>query len=403
MPVFLVDVMRQVLRQFRFNFLRTSLATLGVMIGITALVSIDAIGRGTKDRLIANMANLGYATMIEIAPDPTVPDTRTDYLFDDSSAASFAAEIPSVVAGTEVAEKKGVVIRRQGNAVGVWLIGAAPGYFDVFNLNVSGTAFFPAQAGANTAVCVIGAEIAQALFHGLDHALDQPILIGDSEFTVVGVLHKSTWRNFDLAVLVPSESFRRVIPFNQASEKLSFKVSAPDAVGWTSNALRERVRLFEHARGARLVLSTNESSLETVKSSTRLLQLFLFSVASITILSGGIGIMNIQLASVVQRSRELAIKRTVGASPADIFFEILLESTLLGLSAGLAGICTGVLLGTKVSDLVSARMGMHIESAFSATTILGIFLLSGALTTLFGLVPALRALQPDIVVSLKNE
>ena len=382
---------------------RSALATLGIMIGICALVSIDGIGRGTKDQIISNMANLGYATNIEIALPFAGVAQRQSYTFHRKDLDFFTDSVPEVAGKTIVNELMNIPVSRRQSIFSGWIIGTTESYFDIFNLQVNGDGLGAKNVRDHERVCVIGEKMAAILFPRGENPIGNSLDLAGMPFTVIGVLNKTTWRNYERAVIVPSTVFQDIFAFTDASEKMFVKISDSDKVAGVVPILKDRAAMYSQSRGIPLLVLDNQASINVVRRSTRLLQLFLLLVALITVVSGGIGIMNIQLASVVQRAKELAIKRTVGASTADIFLEILLESTMLGIFAGILGIICGLGLGTYASRLVSTQLQMQVVSSFSIFTTLGIFILSAILTTLFGFVPALKATRQDIILSLRSE
>lgn len=403
MYVFVLDIIKQVIRQLRFNAVRSALATLGIMIGICALVSIDGIGRGTKDQIISNMANLGYATNIEITLPLAGIVQRQSYVFHKEDMDFFADSVPDVIGKTIVNERMNFPVSRRQSVFSGWIIGTTESYFDIFNLELKGDRLSYGNVRDHQRVCIIGEKMAAVLFPRDENPIGQSIDLSGMPFIVMGVLEKTTWRNYDRAVIVPVTAFQDLFPWRDVSEKMFVKISDSDKVAGVVPILMDRAALYTQSHSLPLSVLDNQASIKVVRRSTQLLQLFLLLVALITIVSGGIGIMNIQLASVVQRAKELAIKRTVGASTADIFLEILLESTVLGVFAGILGIFFGFGLGTYASRLVSSQLQMQVVSSFSVLTTLGIFVFSAILTTLFGFVPALKATRQDIILSLRSE
>jgi putative ABC transport system permease protein len=394
-------------RALRSNTLRSALTMLGVIIGVAAVIAMLAIGQGAQAAIRAQIASLGAHSLV-IQPGSTTQSgirygwgSRTTLRAADVQA--ILKECPAVAYATPLLRGGFQVVHAnqnwpttvQGTGVEYPIIREWPLAF--------GEWFTSQEIDAASKVAVLGETVRAMLFGSVD-PVGQVIQIHNRPFRVIGVLElkgQSAWgQDQDDMIFIPYTTMQkkvwRATWIHSILAAAGSSTELPQAIEQITTLLRQRHRLQPWQE--------NDFSIQPLadmaaveEESSRVMTLLLGSIASISLLVGGIGIMNIMLVSVTERTREIGIRLAVGAKQKDILWQFLVEALTLSLSGGVVGI----VLGLMGSQLVSSAAGWPLLVSWSAIALAFIF--SGAVGIFFGFYPARKAAQLDPIQALRYE
>ncbi|TAK12736.1 MAG: FtsX-like permease family protein [Anaerolineae bacterium] len=398
--------LREAIESIGANKLRAVLTMLGIVIGVAAVVSMLAIGRGAQSQITSQIESIGANLLyVRAGGDSANPEPLT---IEDASAIENPGRSPSV-AGVAPFVQGNVQISVPGEQVSTGVFGVTPAYLEIQGIGVlEGSLLTAEQEQEQAAVVLLGIEIAETLFGTSEGLVGEVVRINGQPFRVVGVLEEAggtTFGSSDNRVIIPLSTARlRVVRRTGVGEVDQILVEAKSselvdaAIQEVSQVLRSR-----HTSNLGVddfSIQNTQSFLETAESITGTLTVFLGSIAGVSLLVGGIGIMNIMLVSVIERTREIGLRKAVGARRRDIQIQFLIESSLMSIAGGIVGI----LLGWGISALVGVVFGggtlnpqvdwnsVLLAVGFSAT--IGIF---------FGYYPASQAAKLEPVEALRSE
>jgi putative ABC transport system permease protein len=393
------------------NKLRSALTILGIVIGVAAVVALMAIGNGATSSITSRIQGNG-SNLINIMPGrfqrgagaPTLTGTLTfkDYQMISSTVKNVAAMAPSFQSSYNV---------KYGNqSFRISVVGVTEDYIKVHTYEMAqGRGITAGDRSAESRAAVIGATTAQDLFQGLN-PLGNSISINGVNFMVIGVLKSkgsSGFENTDDVVLVPLETGYTKL-FGSAAiqdgqkvlSTIAVSASSPDTVNnvmsQTEFVLRRQHNL-KPAEQDDFRLQSQDALLSTLSSVTTTLTTFLGAIAAISLLVGGIGIMNITLVSVTERTREIGLRKAVGARKDHILFQFLVETVTLSVLGGVIGI----LLGAAIAWVFTALN--LINAQVSASSVLMSFFFAAAIGLFFGIYPAYRAANLHPMEALRYE
>ena len=387
------------------NKLRTGLALLGVVIGVAAVISTMSVGRGAQQAVTANIEALG-TNLLFIRPDSgaaTLTLEDASALLDPILASSVAGVAPETSTSAQlVAGNENTFTQVRG---------VTPEYELVRNFPVASGQFISQFLVENRSeVVVLGSQVAETLF-GFRDPVGQTLRINGRLFIVIGVLESkggSGLGSQDNQVLVPiTTAYYRLASQRTTQGEISVQTinvqvrdggDIDDAIREISTVLRLRHRITDQDD---FTVSSQEETIETLEETQETFVIFLGAIAGISLLVGGIGIMNIMLMSVTERTREIGIRKAMGAKRRDIQFQFVTEATLLSLGGG--GV--GVLLGLAVSLLLDGRSlgGQNFQTAFSGDIAFLALGVSAAIGLFFGIYPAVRASRLHPIDALRYE
>jgi putative ABC transport system permease protein len=394
-------------RALRRNTLRTLLTMLGIIIGVGAVIAMVAIGNGAKARVEAQIAALGRNVIMVLAGNVTRGGfsmgfgsasglSKDDYGALRQEIAGLAGISPEVRSFAQIAA---------GNQnLNTQVMGVGEDYVEIRSWPVaSGGNFSEADVRSANKVALIGKTTATTLF-GDEDPVGKIIRIKSAPFTVIGQLSSKGMSMMgsdqDDIVLVPYTS--AMVRLTGATVFRSFLAQAatdklvPDVQNQISELLRQRHRIGE-GRDDDFIVRTQQEISDTATATSKTMTMLLGSIAGVSLLVGGIGIMNIMLVSVTERTREIGLRMAVGARSRDILQQFLIEAVTLSLVGGLIGIGLGV-GGARV---VSANLGW--STLVSANSILIAFFFSAVIGVFFGFYPARKAARLDPIDALRYE
>jgi putative ABC transport system permease protein len=403
---------RVALQALRTNTLRTSLAMLGIIIGVAAFIASGAIGAGAQTRIADQIRSLGSNLIIILSGSISSGGVRlgsgTQLTISEEDAAMIAREIPAVLASAPSMRGSGQIVYGNQN----WsttVQGVTPEY-EIAREWPAVDGKFLSQEDVDSAskVALVGQTVAQNLFGDSD-PLGQIIRIRKVPFTVIGVLDRkgqSSWgQDQDDIVLIPiSTAKKKVMGVNQANARavnaISVKVRDGEDMAEAEQAiravLRQRHRLQDHQDDDFSVRNMVEI-LRTQEASAQVMTNLLYAIATVSLLVGGIGIMNIMLVSVTERTREIGLRMAVGARGRDILSQFLIEAVTLSLIGGAVGIAAGIGSARAVSYLAEWSTIIQagaIPLALVFASVVGVF---------FGFYPAWKASRLDPIEALRYE
>ena len=403
--------MRVALRSLQRNKLRSALTMLGVIFGVGAVIAMVAIGQGADASIQAQINSLGTNVIIVMPGATTSAGVRSGYggasTLTVTDAVAIAKECPSVAAVAYT--KRQVMQVIAGNQNWSTLIqGVNFDYQKVRDWPLASGRFFTRQEEETTArVCLLGQTAARNLFLPGQDPLDALIRIQNVPFRVIGLLTakgQTGWgQDQDDTIVIPfSTAERKLIGAEILGVVNTIMVSAQSADQTdqaqqeVQNLLRER----HHIRAGQeddFSVRNLQDIAEASASASRVMTTLLASVASVALLVGGIGIMNILLVSVTERTREIGVRMAVGAKAYHILLQFLVEAMTLSMVGGLLGIAIGVVSARMVASLA------HWPSLLSPTAVVGAFLFSGVVGVIFGYYPAYKASRLDPIEALRYE
>ncbi len=390
------EAFRMALRAMNAHRMRTFLTMLGIIIGIASVVAVVALGTGARQAILSNISSLGTNT-IEIYPGSGFGDVHAAQVETLTPGDSMAlAGQPFVDSATPGVASSGTA-QRGNRSANVQMQGVSEQYFRVHGLKLGEGAFFgpPAVAGYQQVV-VIDANTRARFFAAQEDPIGQTLLLGNVPVRVVGVVKKDAGAVGDASLL------RVWLPYTTTMARMlgqshvsSITVRVSDAI---SMEVAERAigRLLARRHGSTdFYMSNNAQIRQSIEQTTGILTMMISSIAAIALVVGGIGVMNIMLVSVTERTREIGVRMAVGARRSDILQQFLIESVLVCLLGGMLGIGVALALGAA---LELANVGFSL--VFSANSILAAFACSSLIGIGFGFLPARRAAQLDPVEAL---
>ncbi len=385
------------LRSLRVNIFRTALTLLGIIIGVSAVITMMAVGNGSKQKVLDQISAMG-TNVLSIRPG--IPGFR--------GAGDMATMVPEDAVALEaldnievvVPERSGRSTLRYGNldyASSVSGVGVGMPIVRDWSL-AQGTFFNQRDVSTNAAVIVLGKTIANTLFPYAEDPIGKYILVGNIPFEVIGVLSvkgATAWgTDQDDAAFVPyTTGIVRLFGQNYLSN-ITVKVASLDRIEETEQAIS--TLLTARHRKEDFMIRNMASIMEMATATQNTLTILLGAVAAISLLVGGIGVMNIMLVSVTERTREIGIRMATGARRRDIMLQFNIEAAVVCIIGGILGILLGLLAGWAISllDVMVVFSLAPAVLAFSSAVLTGI---------LFGYLPARKAARLDPVVALASE
>jgi len=393
-------------REIRRNVLRSSLTILGIVIGVAAVITMVTLGGGATVQVKTEISSLG-SNLLHIRPGqgPRGPGgpRSTAQSFKSEDAGAIAREVPDLAGVAPGAVKSAQAVFGSRN----WstsVTGSTNEFLKVRNWPLAGgREFTDAELRSGKAVCIIGSTIKKELFPGEDPT-GAWLRLDKISCQVVGVLQSKGQSGFgsdqDDFVLVPLRTLQRRVAGNNDVEAIY--VSAKDEASIENvkkailHLLRERRRIGNGKDDDFHVMDMQELA-NALTGSTRVLTALLGAVAAVSLLVGGIGIMNIMLVSVTERTREIGIRLAIGALERDVLMQFLVEAVVLSCFGGIIGIVLGL------AAAIAGAAAIGVPFVLNPNIVVVAFLFSAAVGTVFGYFPARQAARLDPIEALRHE
>ena len=400
----IAETIRMSLASIRGNLFRALLTMLGIIIGVGAVITMVALGTGAQRAIDEQMAAFG-GDILSIQSSSWfskgVARNQKTLTTDDAMALSLGSEHVSDVV-PEISSRYQI---KYGNKnLNLSTIGTTPNYPSVHGFEIAHGAFFSAaDEAARNRVVVVGSEIPGMLDAEPEVMVGQTVQIRSISFKIVGVMESkggSGWRNPDDDVWIPLSTAQFRVTGDEFVETISAKVSETSTVPM---AMLEIERVFRREHGVLpgkdndFAIMNRKQFAESRQEATQVFTYLLAGIAGVSLVVGGIGIMNIMLVTVTERTREIGVRKALGATKGNILLQFLVESTILCLLGGLLGLA----LGAGTSALLAKYAGWQtIVTPASAITAFGF---SAAVGMVFGIWPAKRAAALDPIEALRHE
>jgi putative ABC transport system permease protein len=408
----ILESARMALAALAANRLRSGLTMLGIIIGVAAVIAMVSVGSGATDRIQEQISSMGSNLIVVMPGSLTTGGMRlgsgANVTLTEDDASAIGTECPAVAVSVPTVRSGAQVIYGNAN----WatsIMGVTPAYLDVRDLSVSrGEAFTAQDVEATARVALLGETVVRNLFGDAD-PIGQVFRIKNVPFTVAGVLaakgQSPTGQDQDDVIIIPiSTAKKRVMGVNQAGARavgsIMVQASGPNqmdaAIEQIGALLRQRHHIQPGADDDFTVRNLSEV-FAAQEASARIMAILLGAIASVSLVVGGIGIMNIMLVSVTERTKEIGIRKAIGARMSDILTQFLVEAVTLSISGGIVGI----VIGTAASWVIS-RLA-EWTTKISPSAILLAFVFSALVGIFFGWYPARQAARLDPITSLRYE
>lgn len=389
------------------NKLRSILTMLGIIIGVGAVIAMISIGMGVKQNVTNSIASLG-SNMLIVSPGSTnkggvrsAAGSSQKLKYEDAEAIKKKIKNIDYVSPTVNGSYQIVNGHENWNSS---VYGVTPEYLKIRDLTI-GTGSFITQTDLNSRnrVAVIGTTVATNLFD-TENPVGKNIRINNQPYKVIGVIESkgqsSMGQDQDDVVIIPLTTAQERLMGITYIRSINIQVSSADKIESVQGQVETLLRQRHHIIGDKeddFTVRNLTSLMETMTSTTTMLTLFLGSIAAISLLVGGIGIMNIMMVSVTERTREIGIRKALGATFQNIMMQFLIESVVIGVIGGLMGVAVGVGIALAI-----AKTGLF-QTVITAAPILISFSFSVGIGLFFGIYPARKAARLDPIEALRYE
>jgi putative ABC transport system permease protein len=399
-----LNVIRIALRALGRSAMRSVLTALGMIIGVAAVILSVSIGNGAKSQVEASIASLGQNIISVFPGNFTAGGVRGGFgsastlTVDDAMA--IRNEIPGVVALSPEMRDRSQILAN-GLNWNTQIMGEDISYLDIRIWTIAeGSMFSEADVRSAAKVCVIGRTVADQLFPDGD-PMGQTLRIRNIPFKVVGVLAVKGFNYFgqdqDDIVIIPYTSHLKRIARRPNLNSIVVQAQSPEQMARIQQDITDLLQQRRNGRDPDFTVRNQQELAEAATKTSATMRVLLDAIAGVSLIVGGIGIMNIMLVSVTERTREIGIRLAVGAHGRDVLTQFLIEAIILSSMGG----TIGVILGVGSSQLISRINGWPV--LVSTTAIVGAVAFSAAIGVFFGFYPARKAAQLDPIDALRYE
>tara|TARA_B110000438_G_scaffold261959_1_gene272978 strand:- start:982 stop:2208 length:1227 start_codon:yes stop_codon:yes gene_type:complete len=406
----LSDLLNLAQKSLRSNLLRSILTSLGIIIGVSSVITMMSIGSAAKEEVTGLIDKFGSNNLILRAQTSSrggvSMGSNSGNTLDMNDMKALMDELPAIIAIAPQVSLSTQVLANNNN----WLssvTGSTNDYFLMGNWSLdAGRIFDDEDLKSGSRFAVIGKTVQKKLFDEMD-PIGELIRINKVPFTIIGTLEEkggSAWRDLDDTIVVPLKAAKQRLVGNKFPgnkiRSMTIKVKSSDLVSQTENDI-DRVMRKQHKLSANaspdFVVRNYAQFLNARQESANVMSILLATVAAISLIVGGIGIMNIMLVTVTERTKEIGICMSIGAKKSDILYQFLIESLLISLIGGVIGVLIGLGLIFGISEYFNWKMNIDLGSiilAFSFSSIIGI---------VFGFYPARKASNLNPIDALRYE
>lgn len=385
-----LETIKIAFKNIKNNKLRTTLTMLGLIIGIASVIILVGIGTGASSKVQNQVQSLGTDIL-------TVTINSSDESLEYSSLEDIS-KIDNVASVAPYKTISNTISNGTKSTSNASIIATNDNYLEVTNLSLyEGRTISIVDIENSSKVCIIGQGLATTLF-SLADPLNQTIKIDGDNYTVVGMLNEagsSMGTNIDNVLIIPITT-AKYLGTDTSINNLYLKVSDENKITQTTNLIKNYLGRTLESSTDNYSVTTQDSVLDTMEEVTNTMSLLLGGIASISLVVGGIGVMNVMLVSVTERTKEIGIRKSLGAKGKDILIQFLIESVVICIFGGILGISMGIGLGNLVQNF-----GYSFTA--SSTIIFISFITSALIGIIFGIFPAYRAAKLNPIDALHTE
>lgn len=386
----ILRIIKVALKNIVSNKLRSALTMLGLIIGISSVIVLVGIGRGSTSQVESSVKSLGTDIL-------TMSITSSDYSLDYTDMKDIL-ELDNVSSVAPYKTVTGTVNRGTTTSSRASIIATNNNYLNITNTKLAkGRKISIVDIENKSKVCILGSDIASTLF-SLADPIGENIKLNGDNYTVIGVLESqgtSMGQNSDSMILIPFSS-AEYLGSDSTVNSVYVKVNSESSIDRTKTLLENYLRSKLQVSSDYYSVSKQGSMLDAMEDISSTLSLLLGGIASISLVVGGIGVMNVMLVSVTERTKEIGIRKSLGARKIDILIQFLIEALVLSLLGGILGIIIGVVLGNILNNF-------GFSFVYTNWVILISFGSSAAIGLLFGILPAYRAARLNPIDALRQE
>lgn len=393
-------------RAIKNNKFRSFLTTLGIIIGVAAVISLVSITQGAKRTIETQLTSLGGNSLIVYTGYRTSSGKKDE----KADLKPLTQKDANVIRKLDVVKHVSEIVNTTTNVSNGYqnhftlIVGASPEFVFINDwFPEKGTFFNNFDIERASLVCVIGKSVKNILFENTD-PIGKNLRIGKYTYKIIGVMSSigqtPSGKDQDDLILMPYSSVQKRLKGTKEVEKISIAVYSPEELDTASNSITKILRQSRNIENNEIddfYIRSQENQINTIKNVSKIMSVLLGSIASISLIVGGIGIMNIMLVSVGERTREIGIRMAVGAKENDILKQFLVESVVLSLIGGFMG----VIIGITISKTASYLTGWATE--ISLFSILMAFAFAALVGILFGIYPAKKASKLNPIEALRYE
>jgi putative ABC transport system permease protein len=401
------DLIREAQKSILSNKLRSGLTILGIVIGIASVISMISLGEGTQRMIQSNIESLG-SNLLTIYPGiiraghGIISSGRGFAQSLKNEDIEVIKNIEGVLYVSPEIQRRFQIVAPNGKNTNSTVLGVLPDYFILRNLSLQNGSFFTEEQNKNlNKVAILGATVKEDLFSE-DEAIGSTIRINKVNFKVIGVLQPkggSSFVNFDDMIFIPSLTMQKILTGSDYLSSIVLSAQDKNEVQELKQEITIRLAKKHNVdpQDPDFSIISQADILSTLNQITTTFTLFLAAIAGISLLVGGIGIMNMMLTTVTERTREIGIRKAVGAKRKDIIFQFLTEAIILTSLGGIIGIILGWLISRLISQFIGINTYISFDSIFLA------FGVSALIGVIFGYYPAKRAANLNPIEALRYE
>ncbi len=404
------------LNQIRANKLRSLLSLIGILIAVGSVTGIVSIGEGLRATIVDEFESIGGSTLVWAwPPNPWYRNQEGRWVRRNWEEYLTYHDVDAIMAETDKVEfvspstwiSGSEWTTRYRSASMSPQIVCTDNYFTVWRdwQVAKGRLISVVDLFNRAKICIIGSEVAKNLFGDQINPLEKEVKIGTSRYTVVGVMESKTFmgdNSYDNQIMIPITTAQRRVFGNDHLAMIMVKVEKPEYVADVADAMRRVFRRL-HRHGDEFGVETGERQLEQINKIILIMKAVAGGIAGISLIVGGIGIMNIMLVSVTERTREIGIRKAIGARNANILWQFIVEAVVLCLAGGILGIVLGLLFGWGIATYISSITGQTFRSVISPGMMFFSVGFSVCIGIVFGVYPAYQASRLDPVEALRHE
>lgn len=385
-----IGIIKACFKNIASNKLRSGLTMLGLIIGIASVIVLVGIGSGSTSEVRGYVQSLGTDILTV-----TISSSDQSLYYDD---VSDLLELENVKQVAPYKNVSATVSRGSTSTSRSSIIATNDSYLDVTNTTLAkGRAISIIDIENKSKVCIIGSDVATTLF-GLSEPVGQTIKLEGDNYTVIGVLEEqgsSMGTNSDSIILIPF-STAKYLGSDDTVSSIYVQVESEDNISLSKTSIENYLRSTLQISSDYYSVSSQDSMISTMSDIDNTLSLLLGGIASISLIVGGIGVMNVMLVSVTERTKEIGIRKSLGAKKVDILVQFLIEALVLSVIGGVLGILIGIAIGYAAENF-------DYTFVYSSTIIIISSLSSAAIGLIFGIFPAYRAACLNPIEALRQD